>query len=157
MALEALALMPSRMLGSIRLGSLRRDRRPAALRRARGPRSEALRLAQAVALKASKALEALALLLRSTMGVFSMAHGAGALLSRAQDCQAQDNLFTKAEFNAKIVASSLLSQFWTRKPRHCQFHVQSGRLDHRGRVRLEGVGLITDWVESQVRGRSWTA
>ena len=114
MVLEALALMPSRMLGSISLGSLRRDRRPAALRRARGPRSEALRLAQAVALKASKALEALALLLRSTMGLFTMAHGAGALISSAQDCQAQDNLFTKAKFNAKTVASSLLSQFWTR-------------------------------------------
>ena len=36
------------------------------------------------------------------------------LLSSAQDVQAQDNLFTKAEFNAKMVASSLLFQFWTR-------------------------------------------
>ena len=100
MVLEALALMPSRMLGSISLGSLRRDRRPAALRRARGPRSEALRLAQAVALKAVKALEALALMLRSTMGLFSMAHGAGALLSNAQDCQAQDSSSRSARFEA---------------------------------------------------------
>ena len=64
---------------------LRRDRRTQALRRARGPRSEALRLAQAVALEAVEALEALALML-STLGLISMAHGAGALFSSAQDC-----------------------------------------------------------------------
>ena len=54
----------------------------------RGLRSEALRLAQAVALEAVEALEALALMLRSTLGLISMTHGAGALFSSAQDCQA---------------------------------------------------------------------
>ena len=99
-ALEALALMPSRMLGSISLGSLRRDRRPALCAALRGPSSEALRLAQAVALEAVEALEALALMLRSTLGLISMAHGAGALLSSAQDCQAQDSSLRSARFEA---------------------------------------------------------
>ena len=54
----------------------------------RGPRSEALRLAQAVALEAVEALEALARMLRSTPNLISMAHGTGALFSSAQDCQA---------------------------------------------------------------------
>ena len=40
-----------------------------------------------MALEAVEALEALALMLRSTLGLISMAHGACALLSSAQDCQ----------------------------------------------------------------------
>ena len=42
-------------------------------------RSEALRLAQAVALEAVEALEALARMLRSTLSLVSMAHGTGAI------------------------------------------------------------------------------
>ena len=41
-----------------------------------------------MALEAFEALEALALMLRSTLGLISTAHGAGALFSSAQDCQA---------------------------------------------------------------------
>ena len=54
----------------------------------RGLRSEALHLAQAVALEAVEALEALARMLRSTLSFIIMAHGTGALFSSAQDCQA---------------------------------------------------------------------
>ena len=99
---------------------LRHVQRPEALRRARGPRSEALRLAQAVALEAVEALEARAFMLRSTLGLFSMAHGTGALFSSAQDCQAQDSSLRSARFEATL-------------------------------------GQVPDWVESQVRGHSWSS
>ena len=55
-----------------------------------------------MALEAVEALEALASMLRSTLGLFSMAHGTGALLSSAQDCQAQDPSLRSARSEATL-------------------------------------------------------